>query len=155
INNTQENTEDYWTRGLDISANYLLRLGGGGSIAMRVLATRALEQNRCTQTQKDREGNTICLARENYVGVTGGSGGGSVFSNYTSQAKWSGNLYATYSKNAFSITGQARYTGAGVVSLSDIGPEDPRWAPELFNTRSINQLPSWTVWSLTTNYNFA
>lgn len=154
IINTQENTEDYWNRGLDLSASYSLRLNGGGSIAMRMLATRALEANRCTQTQKDRDGNTICLARENYVGVTGSASGGGL-ANYASQPKWSGNLYATYSRNAFSITGQARYTGAGVVSLTDIGPEDPRWAPELFNTRSINKLPSWTVWSLTTNYNFA
>ena len=89
------------------------------------------------------------------VGQTGGLyAGGNVFANYTATPEWSGNLFGTYRKNAWSITAQARYTGTGLGSVFWVGPEDPRWAPDTHFTISRNRMPSWTTWNTTFNYDF-
>src|SRR5690606_7056493 len=155
---TPFNAEPFWTRNLDLSASYNLQLDGGGSLSVRMLATRALEQSRCLQTVRTADGNSAMCAegqRQNVVGVTGSSTGTQGFANFTSQPKWSGNVYASYSKQAFTITGQARYTGEGWQSLNAIGTEDRRWAPNTYNTWYAQKLPAWTTFNLTTSYNFA
>src|SRR5690606_20010239 len=102
-----------------------------------------------------------CATRQNVVGVTGqnsfngSSGGAAGFSNYTSQPSWSGNMYASYSKQAFTITGQARYTGKGVQQLNGIDPGDPTFQYDMLNSWYGLDLPSWTPFNLTTSYNFA
>src|SRR5690606_23517705 len=152
------NAEPYWTRNLDVSASYNMSLNGGGSLSIRLLGTHALEQSRCLQTVRSADGLIQeCAARQNVVGVTGqnsfngSSGGAAGFSNYTSQPSWSGNMYASYSKQAFTITGQARYTGKGVQQLNGIDPGDPTFQYNMFNTWYELDLPSWTTFNLTTS----
>src|SRR5690606_28643586 len=91
----------------------------------------------------------------NVVGVTGSNNGIAGFANFTSQPKWSGNVYASYAKQAFTITGQARYTGSGRQQFGALGQGDPGWAPNVYGTWYQLDLPSWTTFNLTTSYNFA
>jgi outer membrane receptor protein involved in Fe transport len=150
------NAEPYWTRNLDVSASYNLTLDGGGSMNIRLLGTRALEQSRCLQTERSADGTvTECLTRQNVVGITGSGGGTPGFSSFSSQPKWAGNVYASYSKQAFSITGQARYTGKGLQSLGGFDIDDPGFQWNMYNTTYRQSLPSWTTFNLTTSYNFA
>ena len=110
---------------------------------MRLLATYTKEQNICIDTVRLSLTETQCLARQNVVGQTGGLyTGGGIFSNYTATPDWSGNLYGTYRKGPFTVTAQARYTGAGKISVGWVGPDDPRYGPERYATMSENLLPS-------------
>lgn len=154
------NSEPYWTRNLDLSASYNLQLDGGGSLSMRLLATRALEQSRCTQvilSTVTLEASCAENARINIIGVTGSGGGSQGFTNFTSQPKWSGNFYVSYSRQAFSLTTQARYTGKGVQSLSVAQQQLLQGGsqPNTYGSWYDMFLPSWTTWNLTASYNFA
>jgi iron complex outermembrane recepter protein len=155
VTTTQENTEPYWSRGVDFSASYNHELRGGGRYLIRLLATHTLEQSVCSDTRRLSATETTCLARQNVVGQTGGLlAGGSIFANYTPTPDWSGNLFGTYSKNALSMTAQARYTGSAQGSVYWVGPDDPRWKPNAWFTISQNELPSWITWNATVSYDF-
>jgi iron complex outermembrane receptor protein len=155
VTTTQENREPFWTKALDLSASYRRQLRNG-SYSLRLLATYTREQSICTDTERLSATETVCRARQDVVGQTGGLySGGNVFANYTATPEWSGNLYGTYRRGPFSVTAQARYIGQGAVSTLWVGPDDPRWGPELWYTMDINTLPSWTTWNATFNYDFA
>src|SRR5690606_15530284 len=173
VNSSQENSSPYWSRGFDLSTSYFTQLAGGGSISARVLATRFLEQSR------DLGG---FFARRNVAGQTGSNGLGDFFGgfgiNYSPTPDISGNMFVTYSKNAWSLTGQARYVGAGRLNLQSgwIGPGEsgcltegtgavvcypyaPDPSPTVANrtrenTVSDPDLPSWTTLNLSFNYDF-
>ncbi len=151
---SQENSEPFWSRGFDISAAYSKRLSGGGSYSVRLMGTRSLEQSICTDITRISATETQCNTRDNVVGQTGGLRGGGIFSNYTPTPTWSGNLFGTYRKNAFSFTAQARFTGSALGSVFWVGPEDPRWEPDTWFTISQNRMPSWTTWNSTISYDF-
>ncbi|HEX6993783.1 MAG TPA: TonB-dependent receptor plug domain-containing protein [Gammaproteobacteria bacterium] len=156
ITTTQENSEAFWTKAIDLSASYRKQLRRGGSYSIRLLGTYTIEQMVCTDTTRVSPTETRCNERQDVVGQTGGLySGGNVFANYTATPEWSANLYGTYRKGPFSVTAQARYIGEGKVSTLWVGPEDPRWGPELWYTMDINTLPSWTTWNATFNYDFA
>jgi outer membrane receptor protein involved in Fe transport len=99
--------------------------------------------------------SAVCQERENIVGVTGSGSGAPGRSNFTSQASWSGNVYASYAKQAFTITGQARSIGKGLQSLGGLGVGDPGFEWNMYNTTYQQHLPAWTTFNLTTGYNFA
>ncbi len=154
VTNTVENAEPYWSRGVDISAMYSKRLNGGGSFNVRLMATRNIEQSICTNQVRISEGESRCDARQNVVGQTGGFFAGGLLANYSPTPSWSGNLFGTYRRNAWSVTAQARFTGSGQGSVLWVGPDDPKWAPDSHFTISNNTMPSWTTWNTTFNYNF-
>ncbi|MFO7287316.1 MAG: TonB-dependent receptor [Gammaproteobacteria bacterium] len=154
VQTTPENTEPYWSRGLDISASYNRRLARGG-FSVRLLATRSIEQSICETPIRIDADTTTCERRVNVVGQTGGLYGGGLFSNYTPTPKWSGNLFGTYRRDAWTVTAQARYTGEGKGSVFWVGPEDPKWAPDRWFTISDNTMPSWTTWNTTVSYDFS
>src|SRR5690606_909357 len=84
LTSTQENSEPFWTKAFDISANYRKQLGRGGSFSIRLLATHTEEQNICIDTTRLSVTETVCNGRQNVVGQTGGVyTGGGIFSNYT------------------------------------------------------------------------
>lgn len=156
VTTTQENTEPFWTKAVDLSASYQRRLNAGGSFSVRLMATFTKEQIVCTDTTRISPFETECNAWQDVVGQTGGLySGGNVFANYTATPEWSGNLYGTYRKGPFSVTAQGRYVGEGAVSTLWVGPEDPRWGAERWYTMDINKLPSWTTWNATFSYDFA
>jgi hypothetical protein len=166
------NLEDITSRGIDYSASYFTQLGGGGSINARALFTRFLEQQVFI-------GNTF-----GHLDVSGQTGGnnlanyfGTFSTNYSPTPKIRGNLFLTYSKNAFSVTAQARYTGTGKLSKQNnwLAPGDSTyWTlyvndapstdadyplfqpydPNVERTVSDGDTPSWTTLNLNFNYDF-
>jgi outer membrane receptor protein involved in Fe transport len=179
ISSSSENTMPFLSRGLDMSVSYSTQLGGGGFLSARVLASRALEQ-RVTQTGGVSAGGlgpTFDVS-----GQTGSQGIGSIwswaaniFTNYAPTPRISGNAFLTYSKNAFTTTSQVRYVGSGALTRQTLwlGPGDcgawyqgggtiqnytcydPAVSPNMGQTVTSNQLPSWTTLNLTFEYDFA
>ncbi len=147
------NSEPFWSRGFDVSANYNKRLARG-SFSVRLMATRSIEQSVCIESERVSIDEVTCTLRDNVVGQTGGLRGGGLFSNYTPTPTWSGNLFGTYRRNALSVTAQARFIGKAQGSVFWVGPDDPRWAPDSHFTISRNLMPSWTTWNTTISYNF-
>jgi hypothetical protein len=169
IAETTRNQAPYWSRGIDYSVSYSTQLGGGGSISSRALVTRFLEQSIFSE-------NTF--GRYDVSGQTGGNnitnGFGSFSVNYSPTPRIRGNLFMTYSKNAFSVTGQAQYTGRGRLNNQNrwIGPGesilhqeynngapfgDPvlvEYAPNLARTTTQPETPSYTTLNVNLNYDF-
>ncbi len=146
------NSEPFWSRGFDISAAYTKRLARG-SFSVRLMGTRSIEQSICIDSERVSLDEVTCHLRDNVVGQTGGLRAGGLFANYTPTPTWSGNLFGTYRRNALSVTAQARFIGKAQGSVFWVGPDDPRWEPDSHFTISQNQMPSWTTWNTTINYN--
>ena len=179
ISSSSENSMPFLSRGLDLSVSYGTQLGGGGFLNARVLASRALEQ-RVTQTGGVSAGGlgpTFDVS-----GQTGSQGIGSIwswaaniFTNYAPTPRISGNAFLTYSKNAFTTTSQVRYVGSGALTRQTLwlGPGDcgtwyqgggtiqnftcynPAATPNMGQTVTSNELPSWTTLNLTFEYDFS
>jgi outer membrane receptor protein involved in Fe transport len=166
INASQENTEPFWSRGIDFSVNYTTQLSGGGLISARMLTTRFLEQS------VDLGG---WWGRRNVAGQTGSNGLANIFGglgiNYSPTPDISGDVSLTYTRNAFSLTGEVRYTGSGKLNLQEswIGPGETgyyrqinndsiqfsaTYNPTLENTTNQPDLPSWTILNLSFNFDF-
>ena len=173
------NEEDFLSRGIDYSVSYFTQLGGGGSINGRALFTRFLEQSVFLS-------NTF--GNWNVAGQNGGNQIATYFGsfavNYSPTPKIRGNLFMTYSKNAFSLTAQARYTGTGKLNLQNgwLAPGDSHtyqryrggvpssattpagcpegcavtveYADDIIRTVDNNDIPSWTTLNLNFNYDF-
>ncbi len=146
------NREPFWSRGFDISAAYNKRLARG-SYSVRLMGTRSIEQSICIESERVSIDEVRCNLRDNVVGQTGGLRAGGLGANYTPTPTWSGNLFGTYRRSAFSVTAQARFIGRAQGSVFWVGPEDPRWAPDSHFTISRNKMPSWTTWNTTLGYN--
>ena len=163
------NEEDYISRGIDYSISYTSQLAGGGSITGRGIITRYLEQQVFllnTFGPRDVSGQTGGNNIGNYLGA---------FSvNYSATPRMKSNLYITYQKDAFSLTAQAIYTGAGKLNLqngwlapgesntftpyaggSPIGPQQTQmYDSTVERTVQVQDLPSWTTFNLNFNYDF-
>ena len=172
ISGSKENSAPYWSRSIDYSASYFKQLAGGGSLSARVIATRYLEQSR------DLGGY---FARQNVAGQTGSStlatafvfpGQGSGFGvNFAPTPEIGGNLWLTYQKNAFSVTSQLRYVGAGRLNLQDNWISEGEtghytnpttgaevfvpYAANLTNTITDSTLPSWATMNVNLRYDFS
>lgn len=160
---SNQNVAPYWSRGIDFSASYFTQLSGGGSLSARVIATRFLEQS------VETEG---VFGRINAAGQTGSNGlnreNFNLGTNYSPTPDLSGNMFFTYQKNAFSLTGQVRYVGTGKlyvqegwISEGEVGypNEDGTggtpYAWDRSNTVSDSTLPSWTTLNLNFSYDFS
>jgi len=167
------NEEPFISRGIDYSISYFTQLDGGGSINARALFTRFLEQSvflRSTFGRTDVSGQT---GSRNLEGGFAGFG----TTNYSPTPRIRGNLFLTYNKNAFTMTAQAIYTGAGKLNLESgwLGPGDATiytrysngivdpsgpvnqyvgYDPNLDRTVFSNDLPSWTTLNLNFSYDF-
>ena len=189
VSPSQRNAAPYTSRGIDISVSYNTQLGGGGSLSARVLVSRALEQEVETaddfaESQGIPGAGATALALQNatrnVAGQTGSNGisnsGDSsnwlvpLFSNYSPTPRISGNMFMTYRKNAFSVTGQVRYIGSGKLSNQRLwyGPGQSAayitndgiinvapWAPGLNQTITNNDLPSWATLNVNLEYDFS
>ena len=172
IAESTRNQAPYWSRGIDYSVSYFTQLGGGGTISTRALLTRFLEQSVFSENLWGRYDVSGQVGGNNLI-----SNFGSFGVNYSPTPRTRGNLFLTYSKNAFSLTAQALYTGTGklnqqerwlqpndVITFTDYdnGFPDPNpiypltvaYAPNLSRTTLRNELPSWTTLNLNFNYNF-
>jgi hypothetical protein len=170
---TARNQAPYFSRGIDISLSYNTQLSGGGFINARVIASRALEQEvEINSGQGALFFNTGGQTTRDVSGQTGSNGLGSVFGfaapvflNYAPTPRISGNMFMTYSKNAFSLTGQVRYVGSGRLNNQQqwIGPGERGtnptgyyyYAPGLFGTVTDSTLPSWATLNVNFEYDFS
>lgn len=166
----QENREPFYSKGIDFSVSYFKQLSGGGAINARLLASRNLEQIVEAGTF-----NVGGFPERNVAGQTGSNGLsrgfiGSLTVNYSPTPKFSGNMFMTYSKNAFSVTSQLRYIGRGRLNNQDIwigpgeygyyldgeevvGPIPYAW--NLDDTVTYSELPSWATLNVNFNYDLA
>jgi hypothetical protein len=171
--------------------SYNTQLNGGGNISARVLVSRSLEQRVETSSLlATAQGIAVGLgdmdtsasnAVRNVAGQTGSNGVGPdgslasqwvpLFEFYTPTPRISGNMFMTYRKNAFSVTGQVRYIGSGKLSNQRLwyGPgqfasytgsassgfQQAAWGPGLTQTVTSNDLPSWATLNLGFEYDFS
>ncbi len=112
IRNVNVNLQWLRTRGLDVEADYRLPLDVlnqdfGGNLDLRLLATRTFESK-----------TNLFGVITDQVGTTGSAGG---------IPTWLVNLYTTYSNGPLSLTLSGRYIPKGLLSATNIGPDDPRY----------------------------
>ena len=83
-------------------------------------------------------------------GVTGSMGG-----DWRAAPKWSGQMITSYTRGPLTLTAQGRYVGDGKIYRSDqrIGPDSDIYDPNLENSITSNQSPSYMVWALNGSYN--
>ena len=165
IASSMVNQAPYWNRGVDLSLSYRKQLAAGGLLYGRVFATRFLEQS------VDLGGHR---GRTNVAGQTGANGltnaRGAFNINYSPTPELSGNAFLSYNKNAFTVTGQLRHVGSGRLNLQEtwIGPGECEsyldgdagsqvacYDPDVTDTVSFGDLPSWTTANLNFNYDFS
>jgi iron complex outermembrane receptor protein len=120
-------------------------LSDANSLNLRVIATKMLEQ----QFQP--------TPGQPFVDVVGQTGTSNNFlSDYQATAEWVANLYATWTRGPFSLTGQIRYVSSGEMNYYGITPGEAGFAtaaPPLV-TMSTNHVPSYEVATLSGAYTF-
>ncbi len=124
IRNIVSNLDEIRTKGVDIEADYRIRLAGDDSLLLRAIATYVDElTTRSFGDVVDR------------AGQTGGSAA-------QAAPHWTANGTVTYSTPQASITLQGRYIDSGLYDVQRIGPDDPRYATTLPNSISDNKVDS-------------
>lgn len=136
------NASPYTAKGVDFSFDYPLRLNNG-SLAFSLTATRAIDL---------LFQDTISLEMRDVAGQTGGGFG--FLPDVSPAPEWVGNLIATYFRDRFSVTVQARYTGSGKLDLLTprTGPGDAGYDPTLTGSVSSSNVPSHTTFNLSGSY---
>lgn len=139
------NGSGYSYKGVDLSGNYLVELGGSNSLTFRLIATKMLEQK-----FQPTPGQPFV----DVVSQTGTSN--SFLSDYQPTADWVANLSANYARGPLNITGQLRYVSSGIMNYYGITPDDAGYAtaaPPLV-TMSTNDVPGYSVFTLSGSYDF-
>src|SRR5690606_29634255 len=138
------NDQPYEARGFDYSAQYQVNFDGGGTLNLRLLASRALEQTIVVGTNR---------TERNLAGMVGGAG---FLPDYTPTPEWSANLIVGYAKGPFSFTARTAYTSESLIDSVTpyIGPDDPRYDPTLQNSIIDNTVPSHITQDVNFTYDF-
>lgn len=139
------NGSGYSYKGYDLSTDYTIALRDANSLNLRLIATKMQEQ----QFQP--------TPGQPFVDVVGQTGTSNNFlSDYQATAEWVANLYATWTRGPFSLTGQVRYVSSGEMNYYGITPGDAGFAtaaPPLV-TMDTNHVPSYDVVTLSGTYTF-
>ena len=188
IAGSSENAQPYLSRGIDLSVSYNTQLSGGGFISARVLTSRSLEQSVNVSSGYGfffpNDGGAFFNSGQwlDVSGQTGSNGIGSAWGSnasfylsYTPTPRISSNMFMTYAKNAFSLTGQLRYVGTGRLNTQQpwIGPGETNtsivttlgptfgqqftygYDTNLRSTITSNDLPSWATLNVNLSYDFS
>lgn len=142
VSSKARNQRAYRTSGLDIAADWSYTIPAG-TFELRAVATHMISQ----LVQPDAN----FPALRNIAGVTGAPFGGF---DWESAPDWSGQLFATFARAAFSATVQAHYVSAGAKDAARIGPEAPAYSTTLAGSIDNNRVPSHLVWGLNGTYEF-
>jgi len=140
--NLDLNLGTYVARGLDMEADYRLRLGEDSSVNFRVIASYLYDLI--------IDPGTGALVR-NYAGISGPT---AAFGYFNTSPKWQGNAFVNYSTGGFSGTVQAKYVGPGKFALlaADgnpyIAPGDPGYSDDLPNSINTNHVASAVYFNL-------
>ncbi|HWW64548.1 MAG TPA: TonB-dependent receptor [Sphingomonadaceae bacterium] len=148
VDDFNQNLGTYTTRGLDLEADYILRLRGDASVSLRVIGSYLYDLVIDTGT-----GGPVY----NYAGVSGPT---PAFGYYNTSPKWQGNAFLSYSDKAFTGTIQARYVGPGKFAFLDttdggipyVAPGDPGYDPSLPNSINNNHVKSAIYFNLSASY---
>jgi outer membrane receptor protein involved in Fe transport len=148
------NAGTYEVKGIDLTFDWLKELDNG-SLMLRFLGTRTLEQN-VTIVRNP----LIPLVPTNIAGTVGNAVG--FLSDYASAADFTGNLTATWTRGNFSLTGQMRYVDDGIIARDRIGPDDAAFvataAASAANggrqSTTLNALDSYEVYTVSGSYDF-
>ena len=140
------NYRSYDVRGADFTADWLKELDNG-RLAVRFLASRTFHQTIQTSTTNPS------LTRD-IAGVTGSAVG--FLTDWASAANLTANLIATYSRDNYTVTGQARFVSDGVNNPDQAGPDSPDFAAPLPGRQSVNvnTVPAATLLTVAGSYNF-
>jgi hypothetical protein len=188
VSGSSENSLPYLSRGIDLSVSYNTQLSGGGFLNARVITTRSLEQSVNISSGYGfffpNDGGAFFNAGQwkDVSGQTGSNGLGSAWGSnasyylsYTPTPRISSNMFMTYAKNAFSLTGQVRYIGSGRLNTQQpwIGPGETSsstvttlgptfgqqfnygYNTDLRSTITSNDLPSWATLNVNVGYDFS
>jgi outer membrane receptor protein involved in Fe transport len=137
----------YEVRGIDYSFDWLRQMENG-SLFVRLLATRTLEQSVSLIRNP-----LINVVPTNIAGIVGNTT--EFLSDWASAPDLTGNVTATWTRGPFSLTGQLRYVDDGKVTSDMVGPDDPSYNPTALNSVTFNQLDAYEVFNLTGSYDFA
>jgi outer membrane receptor protein involved in Fe transport len=148
---TAFNLRSYEFTGADFSADWVKALATG-SLGLRFVATRTFHQKiRGTNNQNP-------TSVEDITGATGVPTG--ILSDWASAADLIANLTASFRRNDFTITGQARYVADGVNDRLQRAPGEPGYdiavapGPGQPQSVNVNNVPSYTIYSLSGTYDF-
>jgi len=132
----------YTFSGIDFTGTYAFKMGAAGDMNLRLLATKMLEQ----KFQPTPE--------QPYVDVVGQTGNSNTFlSDNQPTADWLATFSATWAKNAWTATVQARYVSSGIQDYNAaVPPATPLVAGRTVDTNSV---PSYTVFGLNGSYMFS
>jgi outer membrane receptor protein involved in Fe transport len=124
VRNPWLNLNTLIVRGVDIEAEYKLRLGELSSVDFRVLASYVKDYITVDSIGAiDRAGQT---------GVQTGALPG--------LPRWTVNGNVTFNSGPFSANVQARYIAKGIMDVTLVGPTDPGYDPKLANSISDNHI---------------
>jgi outer membrane receptor protein involved in Fe transport len=136
------NASPYTAEGVDFSFDYPIQMANG-TVALTLTATRAIDL---------LFQDTISLAIRDVAGQSGSGFG--FLPDVAPAPEWVGNLIATYVRDRFTISGQARYTGSGKLDLLTprLGPDDPGYNPNLTGSVSDSNVSSHMTFNLSGSY---
>jgi outer membrane receptor protein involved in Fe transport len=141
------NARRYDATGLDFSFDYSRSIGPG-TIAMRLLTTRALETIVRTPPQVAGGPDTV----RDIAGQTGSPVG--FFAEWAGSPDFSHNLVVTYMQGPFSITTQGMYISEGRMDKEtpSIGPNEPGYNVNLVGSTNYPIIPEHLTWNMTGTY---
>jgi outer membrane receptor protein involved in Fe transport len=134
------NGSGYKYEGIDFTSSYLWQLTDS-NVNFRLLATKMMDQN----FQNVPGGPFI-----NVVGQTGT--GNSFLSDNQPTAEWQATLSATYNRGPLAVTGNVRYVSDGIMDYNGVVP--PAVPGPGQRGISVNHVPSYQVFGLTSSYTF-
>jgi len=145
VDATRVNLGRFVSRGVDIEAAYrfpLDRLSAAlpGTLDLRVMGT--YQYDFIVQPSSDAPGVDYA-GQSSMLRNTG---------DFTPAPKWVWNGFLVYSADAFTATLKATHIGKGKLNVERIGPDDPRYSPQLINSISDNTVDSATYFSLGLTY---
>jgi iron complex outermembrane receptor protein len=134
------NGSGYEFKGIDFTGSYLWELNDSSNLNFRLLATKMLEQNfQATPGQP-------------FIDIVGQTGTGNSFlSDNQPTAELIANFSATYNRGPASVTGLVRYISDGIMDYMGVTSGT---VPPGFRLMSTNEVPSYTVFSLSGSYKF-
>src|SRR5262249_44963777 len=129
----------YTFKGIDFTGSWAKDLSNGSNLNIRLLAEHMMDQ--VFQSSPT-------AAPVNIVGQTGTAN--SFLSANQPTAKWTGSLTGTYTKGAWSMTGQMRAFSSGVMDYNAPGGTTAAGLVRY----DVTKVPSYAIFSLSSQYAF-
>jgi len=136
------NGAHYNFKGVDFTGSWSKDLDNGSNLNIRLLAEHMIDQ--IFQSSPT-------AAPINIVGQTGTAN--SFLSDNQPTAKWTGSLTGTYTKGAWSATGQMRAFSGGIMDYN--APDGTTFTTPPVTRYDVTKVPSYAIFSLSSQYTFS